>query len=87
MTGADFAMGREGYEEFCEPTAPPKADKMTMGSSVQWYSVEGNASSTFPAFKYNELKALMHKGVGRYDAENIQNYNQGGTLGPKQINP
>jgi hypothetical protein len=30
-----------------------------------------------------ELKALMEKGVGKYDAENIQNYNLGGTLGPK----
>jgi hypothetical protein len=44
-----------------EPTAPDKADKMTMGSSVQWYSIEENAHSSFPAFKYgvefNEVNA------------------------------
>jgi hypothetical protein len=31
----------------------------------------------------NELKELMEKGVGKYDVENMQNYNLGGTLGPK----
>jgi hypothetical protein len=61
LAGADFAMGREGKDEFNEPTAPEKADKMTMGSSVQWYSIEENVPSTFPAFKYgvdfNEVNA------------------------------
>jgi hypothetical protein len=52
LAGADFAMGREGKDEFGEPTAPEKADKMTMGSSVQWYSVEDNVPGTFPDFKY-----------------------------------
>ena len=32
----------------------------------------------------DELKALMKKGVGKYDVENLQNYNEGGTLGPKE---
>ena len=31
----------------------------------------------------NELKALIETGVGKYDAENMQNYNEGSTLGPK----
>ncbi len=31
----------------------------------------------------DELKALMEKGVGKYDVENMQNYNKGRTLGPK----
>jgi hypothetical protein len=31
-----------------------------------------------------ELKALMEKGVGKYDAENMQKYNEGSTLGPKE---
>jgi len=61
LAGADFTMGREGKDEFNEPTAPDKADKMTMGSSVQWYSIEENMPSTFPAFKYgvdfNEVNA------------------------------
>jgi len=38
--------------EFNEPTAPEEADKMTMGSSVQWYSEEKDVSSNFPVFKY-----------------------------------
>ncbi len=31
----------------------------------------------------DELKSLMKKGVGKYDVENVQNYNEGSTLGPK----
>jgi hypothetical protein len=52
LAGADFAMGREGKDEYGEPTAPDMADKMTMGSSVQWYSVEENHTSAFPVFQY-----------------------------------
>jgi hypothetical protein len=32
----------------------------------------------------DELKTLMEKGVGKYDVENMQNYNEGSTLGPKE---
>ena len=52
LAGADYAMGREGRDEFGEPTAPEVADKMTMGSSVQWYSVEDEKPSAFPVFQY-----------------------------------
>ena len=52
LSGADFAMGRESKSEFGETTAPEEADKMTMGSSVQWYSVEDAAAGSFPAFSY-----------------------------------
>jgi hypothetical protein len=52
LAGADYAMGREGRDEFGEPTAPEVADKMTMGSSVQWYSVEDEKPSAFPLFQY-----------------------------------
>ncbi len=52
LAGADFAMGRESKTEFSEPTAPDKGDKMTMGSSVQWYSEEKDMPGTFPVFKY-----------------------------------
>lgn len=52
LAGADYAMGREGRDEFGEPTAPEVADKMTMGSSVQWYSVEENKPVNFPEFEY-----------------------------------
>jgi len=52
LAGADYAMGREGRDEFGEPSAPDKADKMTMGSSVQWYSVENDKPVSFPEFHY-----------------------------------
>lgn len=51
MAGADWMMGREGRDEFDESLAPEHGDKLTMGASVQWYSVEG-AKSTFPEFSY-----------------------------------
>jgi hypothetical protein len=52
LAGADYAMGREGRDEYNESTAPEKADKMTMGSSVQWYSVEEDKPVSFPVFQY-----------------------------------
>ena len=52
LAGADFSMGRESQAEFGEPTAPEVADKMTMGSSVQWYSVENRMPVNFPVFQY-----------------------------------
>ena len=45
-------MGREGRDEYGESIAPEKADKLTMGSSVQWYSVDNKKSSPFPEFSY-----------------------------------
>ena len=41
-------MGRESRAETGESLAPEKGDRMTMGASVQWYSVETDAPSTFP---------------------------------------
>ena len=52
MAGADWTMGREGRDEFGETLAPEKGDKLTMGASVQWYSVESPAKSGFPEFSY-----------------------------------
>ncbi len=52
LAGADFAMGRESKEEFGEETAPEVADKMTMGASVQWYSVDKKEPVGFPYFNY-----------------------------------
>jgi len=52
MAGADFAMGREGKNEFQEQTAPDVPDNMSMGSSVQWYSVEEEDPVSFPVFQY-----------------------------------
>ena len=52
MAGADWMMGREGRDEYGESLAPEKADKLTMGSSVQWYSVDDGKKSPFPEFDY-----------------------------------
>lgn len=52
LAGADYRMGREGKEDFNENIAPDKADKMTMGSSVQWYSVDNKKPCGFPEFDY-----------------------------------
>ncbi|MBQ5831427.1 MAG: FAD-dependent oxidoreductase, partial [Alistipes sp.] len=50
--GADYSMGREGRDVYGEPSAPEVSDKLTMGSSVQWYSVEKEGESAFPLFEY-----------------------------------
>lgn len=52
LAGADYRMGREAKSEFGESTAPEYADKMTMGSSVQWYSEDLGKPSAFPEFNY-----------------------------------
>jgi hypothetical protein len=52
LAGADFVMGREGRDEFNETSAPVVADKMTMGSSVQWYSLKTETDNSFPEFHY-----------------------------------
>lgn len=52
LAGADYAMGRESKEAYGEETAPEEPDKLTMGSSVQWYSEETKEASSFPVFNY-----------------------------------
>lgn len=52
LAGADYSMGREGCDEYGEPSAPETGDRMTMGASVQWYSVEDDGPSAFPVFEY-----------------------------------
>lgn len=58
LAGADYRMGREGQDETGESLAPETGDKMTLGSSVQWYSVETEEASVFPecpwALEFNE---------------------------------
>lgn len=50
LASADFRMGREAKSEFGEERAPEVADSITMGVSVQWYSVKGKEK--FPEFNY-----------------------------------
>ena len=79
LAGADYAMGRESRDEYGEPSAPEVADKMTMGSSVQWYSTEGNKASDFPLFEYgldfNE-QSCQRVTMGEWTWETGMNYNQ-----------
>ena len=49
LAGADFRMGRESKAETGDDMAPEKADKMTMGASVQWYTKDAGKSVAFPA--------------------------------------
>lgn len=52
LAGADFLIGREGRDQYHESMAPEQPDKMTMGASVQWYSVQQEKSVSFPRFEY-----------------------------------
>lgn len=79
LAGADYRMGRESRDEFGESTAPETADKLTMGASVQWYSVKTGKKSSFPAFDYglhfNE-KNCEKVTMGEWTWETGMNYDQ-----------
>lgn len=47
LAGAEWRMGREAKSEYGEPSAPEKADGMTMGASLQWYCVENDQPAPF----------------------------------------
>lgn len=79
LAGADWMMGREGRDEFGEALAPEKADKLTMGSSVQWYSVKGDRKSSFPEFSYGihfTEDSCEKVQMGEWTWETGMNYNQ-----------
>lgn len=46
--GADWAMGRESKSMYKEPSAPEKADGITLGASMQWYSDRTGQEEIFP---------------------------------------
>jgi len=48
LAGAEYRMGREGRSQTGESLAPDKPDRMTMGTSVQWYAVETDQPVPFP---------------------------------------
>jgi len=79
LAGADYKMGRESKTEFNESTAPEQADKLTMGASVQWYSVDKNEPVSFPMFKYglsfDHLRAEKVT-MGEWTWETGMNYDQ-----------
>ena len=48
LAGAEFRMGRESRGETGEKSAPEQADRMTMGSTVQWFSSEAEEAVSCP---------------------------------------
>ena len=62
LAGAEYMSGRESRDVFNEPTAPEKADNLTMGISVQWFSEKLEVPSRFPditwGLPWNEEKAF-----------------------------
>ena len=79
LAGADYNMGRESRTEYGEELAPIQPDKMTMGSSVQWYSADKGKPTRFPIFSYglqfNE-KNCEKVTMGEWKWENGMNFNQ-----------
>ncbi|MDO4587235.1 MAG: FAD-dependent oxidoreductase [Planctomycetia bacterium] len=79
LAGADWRMGRESKSETNEAHAPEMADKMTMGASIQWNTVEEAEPSTFPvlpwAIQFNEetIRPMIH---GDWDWETGMNLDQ-----------
>jgi hypothetical protein len=51
LAGGNYRHGRESKAETGEPLAPAKADKVTMGSSCQWYSTADKTPQAFPTPK------------------------------------
>ena len=79
LAGADYRMGRESREEFGETAAPEKADKMTMGASVQWYSVDNKKPAAFPYFSYGvefNKDNCEKVSMGEWTWETGMNYDQ-----------
>jgi len=48
LAGADYRVGRESRAETGESLAPEQPDRLTMGTSVQWYAVETDRPVPFP---------------------------------------
>ena len=61
LADAKYLTGRESSVEFGEKTAPEEADKLTMGSSVQWFAEDKSNMILFPDIQWglpwNEDKA------------------------------
>jgi FAD dependent oxidoreductase len=79
LAKADFKMGRESKSEYNEMSATENADNLTMGSSVQWYSVENSTTTNFPRFQYGiefNDKTVEKIMKGDWNWETGMNFNQ-----------
>ncbi len=79
LAGADHRMGRESRAETGESLAPEKPDDMTMGMSVQWYTVPTDEPTSFPecpwAVQFDET-SCQRVTMGEWDWETGMNRNQ-----------
>lgn len=48
LAGAEWHMGRDPKSRYGEPSAPDRADGITLGASVQWYCLEADGPRPFP---------------------------------------
>lgn len=79
LAGADYRMGRESRAQTGESLAPQEPDKMTMGASVQWYTVDAGKPTSFPqcpwALKFTE-ETCQHTAKGDWNWETGLNRDQ-----------
>ena len=52
LAGADYRIGREGYYETFEPSAPYISDNLKMGSTIKWDSIETGKECSFPVLPW-----------------------------------
>lgn len=79
LAGADYMYGRESKTMFGEPSAPEISDRMTMGSSVQWYSKQDDNETQFPIFEYGmnvDESRAQNVTMGEWTWETGMNYDQ-----------
>ena len=89
LAGAKWAMGRESRDVYKEPSAPEKADGITLGASIQWYSEPAGEPQSFPDITWgipideetvqNVRRGQWYWEVGMkddmiYEAEKIRDY-------------
>ena len=64
LAGADWRYGREGRDETGEVKAPEHADRMTLGATLQWYSVPTDRLQPFPKVPW-ALRGIDERSVVR----------------------
>lgn len=79
LAAADWRMGRESRQETSEARAPEQADRLVMGTSVQWYAVKEEAPVAFPecpwAMEFSE-ETCQRVTKGDWDWETGMNRDQ-----------
>lgn len=79
LAGADWRMGREAQAETGEARAAAQADRLVMGTSVQWYATKEELPVAFPecpwAVEFNE-QTCQRVTKGDWDWETGMNRDQ-----------